>query len=204
MVATNIYISPSPKPINPIYFANSMTDRIKSLNQDFHCGGKIKGGFIQYGAAYNDCVHMNRNGDNTQMVIPAATGTGKSVSATLYLAEIARMGMSGLLVVSEVSVAIEAAKTINSIAGEVVAGAHYTVSHKNPIHDLWRDIEDLSRITIITHAMFIQRSDSGKDIWALRSFSGKQRDIIIIDERIDLTKRVSFGTEEVVDAVAIL
>ena len=192
------------KPISPIDFADSMTIRIKDLNPAFHCGGKIRDGFIQYGAAYNHCVDLNSKGKSTQLVIPAATGTGKSVSATLYLSQIAKMGRSGLLVVSEVSVAIEAAETINKLAGEEVAGVHYSLSEKNPDHKLRRSIDDLPRIGIITHALFIQRSDSGKDIESLRMYNGKQRDIIIIDERMDLIKRVSFGTDEIVDAVSIL
>jgi len=114
------------------------------------------------------------------------------------------MGMSGLLVVSEVSVATDAAETINSLAGEEVAGVYYSISDKHPKDKLWHSIENQPRISIITHAMFIQRSDSGKDIEALKMFSGKQRNIIIIDERIDLIKRVSFGTDEINEAVAIL
>ena len=204
MSVINIHRPTRLKPIHPIDFANSMTDRIKSLNSDFYCGREILDGFTQYGAAYNDCVYLNSLGESIQIVIPAATGTGKSVSASLYLSQIAKMGMSGLLVVSEVSVAIEAAEIINSLAGEEVAGVYHAISYKNPTQDLWHPINDLPRIAIITHAMFIQRSDSGKDIEALRTYNGRQRDIIIIDERIDLIKRMSFGTEEVVDAVAIL
>lgn len=192
------------KPIKPTDFADSMTIRIQELNQTFHCGGKIRDGFIQYGAAYNHCVDLNSKGCSIQIVIPAATGSGKSVSARKYLSQIAKMGMSGLLVVSEVSVAIEAAEEINSLAREAVAGVYHSISDKNPMHGLWYDIKDLPKIAIITHAMFIQRSDSGKDIEALKTFEGKHRDIVIIDERIDLIKRESFGTEEVIEAVAIL
>ena len=192
------------KPINPHDFADLMEARIKFLNPGFHCGGKIRDGFIQYCLVYNDCVNLNSKGKSTQFIIPAATGSGKTVSATLYLCQIAKMGMSGLLVVSEVSVAIEAAEIINSLAGIEVAGVYYSISDKNPLHKLWHDINDLPRITIITHAMLIQRSDSGKDIQALKTYSGKQRDIVIIDERVDLIKRVNFGTNEIDDAVAIL
>lgn len=204
MTKKNIYIHMKQTPIHPSDFADSMTSRIQTLNPDFHCGGKIRAGFTQYGAAYNDCVDLNSKGETTQIVIPAATGSGKSVSATLYLSQIAQMGMSGLLVVSEVSVAIEAAEDINDLAGEKMAGVYHSISDKNPVHDLWSDIDELPRIAIITHAMFIQRSDTGKDIEALRAYNGKQRDIIIIDERIDLIKCVSFGTNEVADAIRIL
>jgi len=204
MPTTSIPLLMRMNPIKPTDFADSMTSRIQSLNPGFHCGGAIRNGFIQYGAAYNDCVDLNSKGESTQLVIPAATGTGKSVSASLYLPLIAKMGMSGLLVVSEISVALETAEVINSLAGEEVAGAYYAISDKNPRHKLWHSIEDQPRILIITHAMCVQRSDSGKDIEMLRTFQGQQRNIVIIDERIDLIKRVSFGTDEIKDAVAFL
>ena len=113
------------QPIDPKNFADLTENRIRSLNTGFHCGGKIRDGFIQYGMAYNHCVDLNSRGQSTQLVIPAATGSGKTVSAKEYLSQIAQMGMSGLLVVSEVSVAIEAAKTINNLAGDEVAGVYY-------------------------------------------------------------------------------
>lgn len=191
-------------PIHPTDFADSMTTRIQHLNHVFYCGGKIRKGFIQYGSAYNYCIYLNSRGVLTQIVIPAATGSGKSVSATLDLSQIAKIGMSGLLVVSEVEVAIDAANTINDLAGKKVAGVFYSVSEKNPDHKLRCPIDSLPRITVITHAMFIQRSDSGKDIEKLRNYNGKQRDIVIIDERIDLVKRVSFDTAEIVAAIGIL
>lgn len=203
-VGPSIPIQPQMQPIDPKKFADLTENRIRSLNPGFHCGGKIRDGFIQYGMAYNHCVDLNSRGQSTQLVIPAATGSGKTVSAKEYMSQIAKLGLSGLLVVSEVSVAIEAAEAINDIAAEEVAGVFYSISDKNSRCKLWHDINDLPQIALITHAMFIQRSDSGRDIVALRTHNGKQRDIVIIDERIDLIKRISFGTDEIVDAVAIL
>ena len=163
-------IPPNIIPIDPRDFADLMEKRIKSLNPAFYCGGKIREGFIQFGSAYNYCIYLNGRGILTQIVIPAATGSGKSVSAKLELSQIAKIGMSGLLVVSEVAVAIEAAETINDLAGKKVAGVFYSVTENNPKHKLWCSIDSLPRITVITHAMFIQRSDSGKDIEELRKF----------------------------------
>ncbi|MCP3682652.1 MAG: hypothetical protein GY861_08185 [bacterium] len=200
----NIYMVPRIQPIHPNDFVGLMETRINDLNSDFHCGGKIRDGFIQFCLIYNDCVDLNSKGESIQLVSPAATGSAKTVSATVYLSEISKKGMSGLLVVSEVSVAIEAAETINKLAGKEVAGVYYSISDKYPQHKLWHPINDLPRITIITHAMCIKRSDSGKNIEALKTYNSKQRDIVIIDERIDLIKRVSFGTNEIIDAIAIL
>jgi hypothetical protein len=204
MPTASIPIHPLKKPIHPINFANLMTIRIKSLNKNFYCLGKIRDGFIQFGSVYYDCIDLNRKGESIQLVIPAATGSGKSVSATLYLSLIAKLGMSGLLVVSEVAVAIKAAETINDLAAKKVAGVFYSVNENNPKNKLLCSIDSLPKITVITHAMFIQRSDSGKAIKSLSRYKGKQRDLVIIDERIDLVKRVSFDTAEVADAMGIL
>jgi len=192
------------QPISASNFSDKMTKLIQSLNPNFYCGYKIKDGFKQYAKAYNECINLNASGKQQQIIVPAPTGSGKSVSSRLSLAEIAKMKLSGLLVVSEISVAIEAAKTINRLAGNKVAGVYHSISNDHPKHDLWCDIDALPRITIISHAMFIQRSDSGKDIELLRPFEGRQRDIVIIDERIDLIKRVSFGSNEITEAVGIL
>ncbi|KYJ87523.1 hypothetical protein [Sulfurovum riftiae] len=191
-------------PIHPDNFGEVMKERIRSLNPQFHTEGVIVDGFRQYCAAYNDCVSYNSMGDSTQIIIPSSTGSGKSVSSRLYLAQIAKLGLSGLLVVSEVATAIEAVIEINKLAGSNVAGTYYSVSEVNPDSTSRCEIDSLSRITVITHAMFIQRSDSQKDIDLLKKHNEKQRDIIIIDERISLVKSVSFSTGEVDDAIGIL
>ena len=180
-------------PIHPVVFAESMADKIKSLSPEFFTGGKLFEGFYEFGATYNECVRLNKEGEETSLVVPSSTGSGKTVSAKLYLKQIAKLGYSGMLVVSEIDVGMEAVQEI----GEDVAGIYYRGEDSV-------DIEDLPQILIISHAMFIKRSDSGKDVDLLRNYGGRQRDCIIIDERIDLIKRVSFSTSELPDLIAIL
>ena len=197
-------IKPELKPIHPKDFTKMMKNRLMDLNPSFIVGDKLEEAFYQFDQSYNECITLNRKDKPQTIVLPSATGSGKSVSAKLYLANIAKLGFSGLLVVSEVATAIEAALEINALAGKDVAGVFYSVSDKNLDHKLRCKADDLPQIAIITHSMFIQRSDSGKDIDFLKNYDNKQRDCIVIDERIDLTKRISFSTNEIPDAVAIL
>ena len=197
-------LDPISKPISPDKFAVSVKERILDLNSEFYVGHKLNEAFEQFGNTYNECVKLNGDGEAYALVVPSSTGSGKSVSARLYLASIAKLGLSGLLVVSEVATALEAANEINELAGTDVAGVYYSISDKNPVDDVRCELDELPPIGIITHALFIQRSDSGRDIDSIRNYNGKQRDCIIIDERIDLIKRVSFSTDEIPDAIAIL
>ncbi len=192
------------KPVDPDEFATSVKDRILDLNNDFYVGTKLQNAFEQFGNTYNECVRLNREGEAYALVVPSSTGSGKSVSARLYFASIAKLGLTGLLVVSEVATAIEATVEINELAGKTIAGTHYSISDRNPANDLRCELEELPQIAVITHSLFIQRSDSGKEIDLLKKYRGKQRDCIIIDERIDLIKRVSFSTDEIPDAIAVL
>jgi len=185
-------------------FADMCSDRIKSLSPDFYTEGKVREGFVQYGSAYNHCCELNNTEQSIPIIIPAATGSGKTVSSRLAMANIAKLGMSGLLVVSEISVALEAVADINKLAGKKVAGVYYTISKDHSMTDLWCSLKDLPQIAIISHALFISRSDTGKDIDLIRNYNNKQRDLIIIDERIDVVKRESFSTNEIPKATATL
>ncbi len=192
------------KPIYPVDFADSMVRRMRELQPKYYTDGKVYHGYQEFGALYNQCITYNNEGHNKIIVCPSSTGSGKTVSAHLYSAEISKLGYSTLLVVSEVTTAIESAEMINGLAGKEVAGTYYSISEKNPDHELRYEIDELPQITIITHALFIQRSDSNKEIDMLKMFNDKQRDLIIIDERIDLVKRISFATNEIPDAIAIM
>jgi len=204
IVVEDVYIEPILEPINPNVFAKHVADSIKSLNPDFHCEGVMSEVFVQSGNIYNHCIDLNRKGKTVHLVNPAATGSGKTVSMEEYATRIGNLGFSCLLVVSEIDTAIDTAKRINDKTASDVAGTYYSISQEHPKCNLRFDVEDLPQVAIITHAMFIARSDSGKQIDSLRKFKGKQRDLVVVDERIDLVKRISFGTEEVPDVVAVL
>lgn len=204
MPATDIVLLPEQAPIKPIDFADYVSGAIQCLNPDFHCEGVMRKVFFSAGAMYNHCVDLNDKGKSVQLVNATATGSGKTVSMIEYSSRIAAKGFSCLLVVSEIDTASDHAKRINSKVGKEVAGVHHAITTNHPKHDLWFDIEELPRVTIITHSLFIKRSDSGKQIELLRQYKGKQRDLIVVDERIDLVKRVNFGTAEIHDATGIL
>ncbi len=189
------------KPVDPDEFAELMRQRLLGLNKEFYVSEKMMDAFFQYGAIYNEVVNANQNDTAMRYVVPASTGSGKTVSVKLYMAEISKLGLSGLLVVSEVATAREAVNEINELAGCNIAG--YYASEDNG-EEFRFELDELPEIAVITHSLFIQRSDSGKDIDLIRKYQGNQRDLVAIDERIDLIKLVSFGTDEIPELTAIL
>jgi len=199
-----ITVKPELKPIRPDKFSEMVAERLKYLSPSYVITDEMRKGYEQFGAMFNWICKANQGDDEPiTIVTPASTGSAKSVSAKLYLANIALQGFSGMLVVAEVSDAIQAAEEINSIAGEEIAGVYYGVSESNPDHKLRVKIHALPRILIISHSMFISRSNTRKDVSKLKAFKGKQRDCIIVDERINLLKSASFGTMEVAELIAI-
>jgi len=192
------------EPIHPEDFADIMAIHMNQLDKGFYTGGKIREGFIQYGSAYNHAIDLNRNDKSVSIVLSALTGSCKTRSSRQYLSEISTMGLSGLLVVSEIDIALEAAAEINALAGREVAGVYYTISKEHPVCDLWCSLKNLPQIAIISHALFISRSDTGLDVDLIRSYKNKQRNLVIIDEQIDIVKRISFSNDELDTLIGIL
>jgi hypothetical protein len=186
-------------------FAEMVSERLTDLSPSYIVTDEMKAGYEQFGEMFNSVCKANQNGDDPiAIVTPASTGSAKSVSAKLYLAYLATQNLSGMLIVSEVRDAIDAAGKINDMLDQNVAGVYYSVSKKNPDNNLRVEVTDLPRILIISHAMFISRSATGKNVAKLKKFQGRQRDCIIVDERINLLKSSSFGTREVEELVSIL
>ena len=192
------------EPVHPAEFTKMMKRRMLDLNPDQHFSDKMIEAYGSFGAIYNEVSNFNRDGVIKRIIVPLSTGAGKTVSSKQYLALIAKLGISGLLVVSEVSVALEAVKEINELAGTNVAGAYYSVSEDNPDSNERCDLQDLPLIGLISHSMFTSRSHTGVDIDLLKYYDGKHRRCIIIDESINLVKSSSFGTEEIPDLMGIL
>ncbi len=193
------------KPIHPLDFAEMLTSRMLSLNPEQIFSSNMMTAYKNFGAIYNEVSILNQdNAKPKRIVVPLSTGAGKTVSAKLYLAELAKLGISGLLVVSEVSTAIEAVKEINALAGADVAGAYYSISEDNPECSERCDLINVPLIGVISHSMFISRSSTGIDIDMFTMYNEEHRRCIIIDESINLVKSSSFGTEEIPELINIL
>ena len=205
MMTNKVEIEPKTKPIYPLDFAKMMKLRMLSLNPEQVFSSNMMTAYESFGAIYNEVSNLNSdNAKPKRIVVPLSTGAGKTVSAKLYLAKLAKLGISGLLVVSEVSTAIEAVREINVLAGADVAGSYYSISEDNLDCDERCDLVDLPLIGVISHSMFISRSSTGIDIDLLKFYNHEHRKCIIIDESINLVRSSSFGTEEIPELMNIL
>lgn len=192
------------KPIHQHEFKDAMMRTIHQLNPDFWFGPKMKEGFLMMASSYNNCIKNNRKHNPLQIIVPPATGSGKTVSAKLALSMSEELNFSGLLVVSQVDTALEAVNDINKWAGKSIAKAYYSVNEIHPKTDDWCELTELPRVGVITHALFRNRSETEKQLHEIKTFNGKQRDLIIVDEGIYLMQSTSFGTYEIRGTVGTL
>ena len=194
-------------PVHPSDFKEMVKNRVHQLQPRFKFGENMMSGFFYYGATYNECFYRNKNElSPMRFAVPAPTGSAKSVSAKLYLFIIAMMGYSGLLVVGKVKNAIDAVQEINDMAGKKIAACIFSVSNEHPDCNERVDLDDLQNypIAVITHNMFLHRSNSMDNIDLLKNYSGKQRESVIIDEHIDFKRTVSFTTEELRESIGLV
>ncbi len=201
------YIDAKVEPIHPNDFRDMVKERVLHLQPKFQFGENMMSGFFYYGATYNECVFRNKNDlPPIRLALPAPTGAVKSVSAKLYLSKSAMMGYSGLLVVGKVRNAIDAVQEINDMAGKNIAACVFTVSSKHPDCDERVELNELQNypITVITHNMFLLRSNSMDNIELLKNYDDRSRDCVIIDEHIDFKRTVSFSSEELVEAIGLV
>jgi len=194
-----VHVSAKLEPIHPLDFSDMLQTRILYLEPRFKFGKQMIEWFRYGGATYNDVIFLNTSGKKPKrLVLPAPTGAGKSVSSQLYLSKLPSLGFSGLLVVGKITSAIEATKQINKMAGKVIAACTYFPDKKHPEVSEHCFVKNLNKfsIIVITHSMFITRSSTLHDIDNFSLFNGKQRSCVIIDEKIDFERTVSFTNEE--------
>ena len=186
-------------PIEPEKFMESMRSRLLSLEPKFTFGAPMLEAFTIYAASYNQTIERNVNGkEPMRVVIPSPTGAGKSVSSHLYLSMLPTLGHSGLLIVGMVEDAIKATKTINDLARGNIARCYYSDKGR-PKTPEYCDVPGLKEypIIVITHAMFLNRSATLHNINDFRLYNGIQRGCVIIDEKIDFRRTVSFTNRDV-------
>ena len=200
------YVDAKPAPIHPNIFVKLLKNRVHTLEPRFKFGEQMLKGFYYYGATYNECLYRNINGCSPKRhTLPAPTGSAKSVSAKLYLSEIASMGYSGILVVGKVKNAIEAVQEINEIAKANIAACTYAISRTHPYCEQ-RVSTDLLKhypIIVITHNMFLAKSSSTDNLGCFTQFDTKHRACVIIDEHIDFKRTVSISVEDIRDSIGL-
>ncbi len=210
-IKARIFLHPKTDPIFTGEFQKMLELRIKSLEPKFKFGENMLKGFFYYGATFNECVYRNTNGlPEIRLIIPAPTGSGKSVASQLYLAYLARKGFSGILIVGKIKNAIDAVNQINFMAKSPIAACTYTISTNNPDSPVRVNEDELKNypIIVITHKMFLSRSSAFKNslqsLDGFKLFNGRQRACCIIDEAIDFKKTIEFSSDDLQGIIGLV
>lgn len=154
---------------------------------------------------FNYCIEMNQSTkSNSRLVYAAQTGTAKSLSLKTYVSLLEEH--SSLIVVSKVDEALEYCSFINELRDDgSYARCYYSVTDKNKRSDLRVEKEELKnyQCIVISHAMFknVNQSES-IDIYKL--YKDKQRDLVVIDERLNLYDTVKVSRKELESVLSIL
>ena len=141
----------------------------------------------------NECDIRNRQSEETYnkyFVIPAPTGSGKTQCFRFYAAELARQNQDvGMVILSRFKSEVdESVKQINELAGNKVAIAYYSGTE---VKDQHNEVElDCYQVVVTTHEYFkLNHHNNAVDKDTFRkvmSFNGHTRDIMVVDEAIDL------------------
>jgi len=151
---------------------------------------------------FNDCIERNVNGSEREYsVIPAVTGSGKTLCYQWYAAELAKQSLSdpdspGMVIVTTLKKETdESVAMINEWACREVSIAYNSDSDikvSNKEHLL-----DDHQIVIIQHEYFKRhhhlRSSSRSAYKQMMSYKGKDRELIVIDESIQLIESIEIS-----------
>lgn len=153
---------------------------------------------------FNECIRLNQTGDIPQTIIfSPKTGSAKSTSAKAYISLL--NDVSSLVVVPRVDDAIGYCNDINSWSNDPdYARCYYRITDEHPDCDVRTDRNHINdfRCIVITHAMLrtISRYSETSIAEVLKE---RQRDLVIVDERLSLFHSYEINKHEVVELIDI-
>ena len=142
--------------------------------------------------SFNECIRLNSAGESQTLVLSPKTGSAKSVSSQMYIALL--QSQASIVVVYTIEDAIETCKNINEWSGNKdYARCTYNVGSDNKDHHLRVDKDQLNqyRCIVISHSLF-KRANDAIGIEFLSTYKGKKREFVLVDERMDLYKEITF------------
>ena len=151
---------------------------------------------------FNDCIERNVNeSEGEYSVIPAVTGSGKTLCYRWYAAELAKQSLSnpdspGMVIVTTLKKETdESVAMINEWACREVSIAYNGDSDIKVFND--EHLLDDHQIVIIQHEYFKRhhhlRSSSRSACKQMMSYKGKARELIVIDESIQLIEAIEIS-----------
>ncbi|MBT4732409.1 DEAD/DEAH box helicase family protein [Candidatus Woesearchaeota archaeon] len=154
------------------------------------------------------CQHFNKvyinnhnNSPKEYFNIPAPTGSGKTQLLKYYASKLVkqRSDIGVLIVTHYVSEAEEAVKDINNWSNNPYAAAAYYSNSQISRDELYR-FNDI-QVAIITHENYIRNHNSDStnhDIYQqLATFNNSDREVIIIDEEVNLINHIGINKRSV-------
>ena len=154
----------------------------------------------------NESYYRNVSDINKRyMVVPAATGSGKTQCFRFYAAELAKKEFEdnecpGMLIITTYIDEInEAVEQINKSVGRNVAAAYHSESSFKKEKD--ERYLDAYQIVVISHEYFLRnhylRAVNNDIYQQVVTYKGKQRPIIIVDEAIKLINHIGIDKRAV-------
>jgi hypothetical protein len=153
---------------------------------------------------FNECIRLNKTGDMPQtLIFSPKTGSAKSTSAKAYISLL--RDVSSLVIVPRVDDAISYCNDINKWSNDPdCARCYYKVSEQNSDCAVRVDHKHINdfRCIVITHAMLrvISKYSERSVADALKE---KQRDLVIVDERLSLFQTHEISKDEVRELIDI-
>lgn len=145
---------------------------------------------------FNACIYFNKNKHNLRLVHPAQTGSAKSLTLKVYISQL--KNYSSIVVVSKIDEALSYCETINEYSNDPdYARCYYSITDKNKDNPLRVSKETLKdyRCIIISHAMF-QVRNLNNTIGIFKLFKGKQRDLVVIDEKMNFYETIEVSKNQ--------
>ena len=154
----------------------------------------------------NESYYRNVSDINKRyMVVPAATGSGKTQCFRFYAAELAKKEFEenecpGMLIITTyINEINEAVEQINNSVGRDVAAAYHSESSFKIEQD--ERYLDSYQIVVISHEYFLRNHylrAVNHDIYQqVVSYKGKQRPIIVVDEAIKLINHIGIDKKAI-------
>jgi len=146
-------------------------------------------------------LHNHCNTNKTYFNIPAPTGSGKTQILKHYTSELVRQrsDIGVLIVTNYISDAEEVAKDINNWSNSSYAAETYHSSSRISRDELYK-FNDI-QVVVITHENYIRNHNvdsTNHNIYQqLTTFNNSDREIVIIDEEVNLINHISISKSSI-------
>ncbi|WP_458699929.1 DEAD/DEAH box helicase family protein [Sulfurospirillum sp. 1307] len=183
-------------PIHPKHLIKAVTKKLKYFK--IFLSEDTPSLITEMCKTFNQVIYLNQNTSKFKnLIVSPQTGSAKSLSAKLYISLLKKE--SSLIVVQRVDQAIEFCEQINEWSkNDNYARCFYQISNENNNHHLRIEKEELKnyRCIVITHNMFLN-ANQNKEVDIYKNFNNKNRDFILIDERIKYHRKYTVSKLQV-------